>query len=291
MIATVLVAPKDIHARRRPAAILFVYAYELMWALLVAAPFHSWARRVFGAHPDGDAPLFEPGGLDFVSWLTGNEVALGEAVRTTMLLLWAGAIIAQLPLGVLIAALATTRNGRGPRTGDALSMGWRSLPALFTVLLFTSLVQILVVGLGGGAAYAIDRAMKEKDATGAKLAFVVLALFVVLAFFVGVLGDLWRVACVRMLAVDDPPKMRTVIWRSFKLAFRLKGLGGAFVGWSLRGIAGIAVIYVGSIVSGLSLPLILTFSIHQLAIALRVGLRASWLAQALRVVGYRASDL
>ena len=286
----VLLPAGAIHARRRPAAILFVYAYELMWSLLAAAPFHTWAKRVWSAHPEGDAPVFRPGGLDLMGWLLGNEVALGTAIRTTILLLAAGAIIAQLPLGLLLGALTTGRGGRAPKTGDAFSIGWGALPSMFVVLVFTSLAQLGVLLAGGGIAFAINNAMKATDAAGGRLSFLVFGAFVILALFVGVVGDVWRAASVRMLAgVDPPKKTRVVAWRALKLAFRSKGLGGAIVGWSWRAVVGVLVVVLGAFVSGLALPIFVTFLVHQIIVAFRVGLRASWLAQALRIVTRRGA--
>ena len=279
--------PAQIHARRRPAALVFVYAYELMWSLLVAAPFHAWARRVWSAHPDGDAPLFRPGGLDLTSWLLGNEVALGWALRTTLLIFVAGAIIAQLPLGTLLGALATNRNGRSPRTGDALSIGWSALPSIFGVLIFTTILQIFLVGVGTGIAFAVAKAFKN-DVTGGKVGIAIGVVAVLLALFVGVLADLWRAAAIRIQnGSNAPTKTRSIVWQALKIALKRQGLGAATLGWSVRALAGVLVVVVGSAASGTALPLFVLFIVHQLAVALRVCLRASWLAQALRIVAQR----
>ena len=112
--------PRQIRARRRPRAILFVWLWELVCALVIATPVHAWARAVWGAHPDGDAVLFRPGGHALLTWLADAGPALGIVVRTTFLLLIVLGILGQIVTGTLVALLAPGTGARGPAPS-----GWR----------------------------------------------------------------------------------------------------------------------------------------------------------------------
>jgi len=96
---------REIRARQRPVAFVLLYLWELAWSLLIAAPIHAWARRSWGAHPDGDGVLFRPGARELATWIGGADEAAAVVVRMTILLLVVGAIIGQVPLGALVASL------------------------------------------------------------------------------------------------------------------------------------------------------------------------------------------
>ena len=72
---------REIRARERPRAIILVYLWELAWALLIAAPIHAWAKRSWGAHPDGDAVLFRAGARDLAAWISSGDDAGSVVVR------------------------------------------------------------------------------------------------------------------------------------------------------------------------------------------------------------------
>ena len=101
--------PRAIHARKRPVAVASMFVAELAWAFVVATPVHEWVRRAWGAHPDGDAVLFAPGGRDLLVWLGQDDAGLSVTARTTLVLLVVGAVLLQLPFGALVASLAFGR--------------------------------------------------------------------------------------------------------------------------------------------------------------------------------------
>ena len=165
-------APRSIHARKRPLAIAFVFLIELAWALVVATPVHAWARRVWGGHPDGDAVLFADGARDLMVWLGQNDAALAVTARTSIVLLVVGAVLMQLPFGALVASLAF---GRVVRTEDdggagqirslrlrgALQIGVSAFLPLAVLLVLGSIASIVVLLLGGLAASGLDHTLTE----------------------------------------------------------------------------------------------------------------------------------
>jgi hypothetical protein len=133
------------------------------------------------------------------------------------------------------------------------------------------------------------------DARAFSVQVVALGLFVVMMLFVGVVGDLMKVAIARDVATDDnPAKARTRIQAGLRAATSLGGrdLGRASGAWAIRAAASLLLVYVasragdaaggrgGGVLWGL-------FALHQALVLGRVALRASWLGCALRVLGPR----
>lgn len=282
---------REIRARERPRAIVLVYLWELSWALLVATPLHAWAKRSWGAHPDGDAVLFRAGARELAAWLGSGDEAGAIVIRVTFLLLLVGTLVGQVPLGALVAALI-----RRIRATQALSIGVRAWLPLCGVLLIATFVEIVIVGGGLFASSAVDHALRDRmgDARAFGVRLVVVALFVLLAMIVGVVADLARVSIARDVAEQDPdaePRSSLSVLRS-SLAIALRTMrrrfGAAFLGWTWRTSLGVLLLglgwTVGSFVGGRGgIVLFLLFLLHQGIVLLRTALRASWLAHALRL--------
>jgi hypothetical protein len=282
---------REIRARERPRAIILVYLWELAWALLIAAPIHAWAKRSWGAHPDGDAVLFRAGARDLAAWISSGDDAGSVVVRVTVILLFVGAVAGQVPLGALVAALI-----RRVRATQAFAVGVRAWLPLCGVLFLSTFVEILIVGGGMLAAGAVDHALRDRmgDARAFGVRLAVLAFFLVLAALVGVVADLARVAVARDVAEQDPdaePRSGlTVLRSSLGIAFSTmrRSFGRAFVGWTWRTMLGVMLLglawLVGSLVGGRGgIVLFLLFLLHQGIVFVRTALRASWLAHALRL--------
>jgi hypothetical protein len=296
--------PDSIRARRRPLAILFVFAWELAWALVVATPAHAWARRVFGAHPDGDAALFVPGGADLLAWVGPMDAAEATVFRVTALLVLVGVILSQVPLGVLLASLALGRDetGRAPTLADARRASAATFLPLLTTLAVASALQIALLGLGGIAGSALAGALTSSlgEIGAARAGFAAFAPFAILVLALGVAADLVRAALVRDSALGlgagaDPGdgERAATAWGAFVLAlgdaWRVgpRGFGRAFFAWAGRALAGLALVLLGALASSRlggrgGFALFALFAIHQVAVLLRTALRASWLARALR---------
>ncbi|HEY8075789.1 MAG TPA: hypothetical protein VIF62_16800 [Labilithrix sp.] len=285
--------PDEIFARKRPRAIAFVYAWELFAALVIATPGSAWARIVFGANPDGDAIAWAPGAHYLMTWLGAEDHALPVALRTTTVLLFAAMFVAQLPLGVLLAALATGtgESGRSPRVGQSLRSAAGSFVSLAAIFVLAGTIEILVLAGGAFASGALETPVANSagDLSALLAAISVFLPFALLAAIVGVVADLARAAIVREVAIAEeaPP-----FWRLVALGVR-RGVRArirrATLEWAPRWAIGVALVALGAIASELlggrgGFALVALFFAHQLVTLLRVVLRASWLARALRLV-------
>lgn len=282
---------REVRARERPRAIILIYLWELAWALLVATPIHAWAKKSWGAHPDGDAVLFKAGARALSSWIAGGDEAGSVVVRVTVLLLIVGAVVGQVPLAALVAALI-----RRVRATQALAVGVRAWLPLCGVLVIATFVEIIALVGGMFAAGAIDHALRDRmgDARAFGVRLAVFAFFVVLAGLIGVIADLARVAVARDVAEQDPdaePRSGFTVLRSgLGVAFSTmrRRFGTAFIGWTWRMILGVILLglawLIGSLVGGRGgIVLFLLFLLHQGIVFVRTALRASWLAHALRL--------
>ncbi len=139
--------PSAMHARKRPVAIAMMFAAELAWALVVATPVHEWAKRAWGAHPDGDAVLFAPGGRDLLMWLGQEDAGLSVTARTTLVLLVVGAVLLQLPFGALVASLAFGREVAAAPSAPPAG-GEEEAPVAAPVMRSLRLVTALKIGVG-----------------------------------------------------------------------------------------------------------------------------------------------
>ena len=302
-------APRSIHARKRPVAIAFVFVMELAWALVVATPVHAWARRVWGGHPAGDAVLFAPGARELMVWLGQNDAALAVTARTTIVLLAIGAVLMQLPFGALVASLAFGREVRtedadgervhlgAPRLRGALQIGVSAFLPLAVLFVLGSVASLIVLLLGGLAASALDHTLTEAlgDARSFTVRVVLFAMFAAVAAVIGVVVDLARAAVVRESGLSAASGTASPAWnvmlRGVRIALKTSrsSLGRATLGWTGRTVVGIALLAIGYVAAdtfggsgGLSLTLL--FGIHQAVVLGRVALRASWMARALALV-------
>ena len=295
-----------VRARTRPFAIAAVYVSELSFALLVATPFHAWARRVWGEHPAGDAVLWLPSGRALVVWLGQEDAAMGVVSRTALVLLLVSAVAMQIPLGALLASLAFGRGGdpgsdagRPPRWQAALRVGARSFLPLAGVLVLGSLAGLLVLSLGSLAASAVDRALAERlgDARSFQLRVVTFALFGLIAAAIGVVVDLARAAIVReeglaALRGSVAPSWRTMargLCVALAVAVRRRDIVHAVLAWGWRAGLSLALVSAGSTAAQAlggkgGGALLLLWVVHQGIVLARIALRASWLARAVAFV-------
>jgi hypothetical protein len=295
---------RDIQAQKRPLAVLLVYGAELAWALVVAAPVHAFARRVWGAHPEGDAVLFRAGGRELLVWLGQTDAGLGVTTSTALLLLVLGTVLMQLPLGALLASLAFTRGGddeatrrRSLRPAEALRAGIDSFMPLAGALALGTVVAVIVLAAGAMASSAVEHAFVDRlgDARAFQLRLATFGLFLALAALLGVIMDLARAAIARETGLAAIAGTRAPAWsvmlRSVRTAIRMprRDLGRATGAWAFRFAAGLALVAVGyyaaqSLGGRGGAALVGLFIVHQVVVLGRVSLRASWLARALVIV-------
>lgn len=288
--------PGEIRARRRPRAVAYVWLWELACGLLVATPVHAWAQRVWGAHPDGDAVLFRPGGHALLAWLGGDDAALAVVTQTTLLTLLVCVVLGQIVTGALVAALATGtgRAGRAPRGLFALRAGLDAFWPLAGLGVVAAIVEGFLLGVGLFTSSTLDGALADSlgDARAFTARLAVLAVFVALALLTGVVADLARVAIARDVALSPGPRrvrarMRDGVVAAIHTARAT--LGRAALAWGWRAAAALALVYVGGrageLVGGRGgAALLALFAVHQLVVLVRAALRASWLANALRLL-------
>lgn len=303
-------APADIRARKRPMAVLFVFFSELAWALLIATPVHAWARHAWGAHPDGDAVLFLPGGRDLLMWLGQEDAGASVTTRTAMVLLAVSAIAMQVPLGALLASLAFSR---GPKNRDAdaeldvdagrplttvasVRVGAGAFLPLAALLALGTIATVIVLGLGALASSAVDHGLVASlgDARSFTLRLVTFAVFAAVACVLGVFVDLARAAIGRETAESAADGTSSSGWsvmlRGVKSAMRTsrRSIGRATLGWGWRAAVGVLLVAVGYAAADAlggrgGSALLALFFVHQAIVLGRVALRASWMAQALRL--------
>lgn len=288
-----MILAADVRARRRIPAIVFVWLTELAFGLVVATPVHAWASRSWGAHPDGDAVLWRPGAFELMSWFGSDESALPTVFRSTAILIVAGAVLGQLLLGGLLASLALAReDGRRLRLTDALGVAPRLFLPLSAVAVAAALVELTGLGIAGFGASLVGRALVAR--LGESPAFTVrVALFAVLALPVLVLGvtaDFARAAVLYESVDDADAHSMAIAFRALKSAIRVarRRIAVGFAGWAGRALASLALVALGYVAAdalgGLGgAALVALFAVHQAVVFGRAALRASWLAQALRL--------
>lgn len=260
-------------ARRRPDALVAVFVLEAVVAWVLAAPWSETAARVLGAHPDGDRPLFAPGGyllLDLVQRVHGVIPALAAATSIGL------AVFALASIVVLGAWLATLDDRSMPlRDGLARGVG------VFFRLLGASLITWFSIGvvvalLGVIPAWGLAGRLEHWDPRRALLVSslpMLLALVVVVALLA--VADLARAHVVRHdaslfegLGAALGDRSRVLAYVAVAAPRWLASLG--LLGWAAA-------------ITSRTSSLFVVFLVHQLIAFARVALRGSVLARALRL--------
>lgn len=289
MSALRLRPPAAIRARKHPFAVAFAWLFEAAFAIALAHPFYASIRGVYGAHPDGDLPLFSADGLEIAELFMRSEGTTRALVASSTWTLAIAFVLGQVRLGALVAALALERDDGLPVSGrDALGRGAGRLFPLLGVHALGALFGGAVLALGLGLAGKVHASLLEKsiDASADRWALAVAAPFVLLTLVASVALDLARVG-----VVVTSGRARAGVSSGLR-AFVRRPLP-AIAGWAARAALGVAPVVLAAIVAskfggrpGASLLAVL--AAHQVAIAARVALRASWLAHAARLVAASA---
>jgi hypothetical protein len=281
----VLLANDAIRARRRPLAIVLWWAFELLAGYALAYPLLAFARGAYGAHPRGDAPLFEAGALPLAD-LVFRARALAPALTAHATVITIAAVVAGVfPLAAFLVSVAhATPDRRAPPLRRVLPRAARAFLPLVALLAGMSLVELLLAGLallaGSWMQSALRTTLGEARAQqlGAALALVLL----VLTAAAGVLHDLARAAAVRF---------EVGAFRALRLALNTlrRGVLRSLWSWGWRASVAWFPVAMGALVAGRlggrgGAALVAIWVIHQLVVFARVALRASWLAKAVRLV-------
>ena len=281
----VLLANDAFRARRRPLAIVLVWAYEMLLAAQLVWPAAAYESNAYGGSPHGDAPLFRPGGLALADLVLRARPVLAALGAHVTPLLGLGVVLGLVPVAFLLVEIGhVTPARRVPPLALALPRAWAAFPRFLALLLAAGFLQglVLLVGLllAGGIADASAGGLG--DARSQQLGAVVFAIFAGVAATIGIVQDLARAAAIRF----DVGAVRAARlgWSALR-----RGVTATAWSWAWRGAIAVVPIAVAAVLStklggreGAALWVI--GAIHQLVILARVALRASWLAKALRVV-------
>jgi hypothetical protein len=266
--------------RARPVACALAafWAWQSAFAALASAPFVSLVGATLGRRPDGDAVLWTPGSRALLAFVLRESHGLQSAAQCAMLVLLVDCVVGLVPLAALMFTLA----GGARSLSRAIAKAVRVFPKLVGLLVVFTAGQVLAVGLAFGlfeTAAAIGRDTYG-DARAAQLGLalatsclpmlgvVVVAHDVARAAVIDRGAGTWRAVAVAVAAVRRRPVcVWSWAWRAATsllaiaagaaFAARVGGRGGAY--------------------------LLLLGLVHQAAVLARIGLRASWLVQALRV--------
>lgn len=274
---------RSILARTRPRAILLVWTWDALLGALMGSTVASIATTAYGHHPDGDAPLFAPGGLPLMDLVRHSLAARGPVIAELLILVVVARLGGLVPEALAFTELAFVRTDlRAPRTRDALSRASGALPAFLSVALFTSFAEAGVL-LFGAVVAAMASTTTSLGPRGGNLSFAAVAcLAVVAATTVGIVGDMARAAVVRWNAGAVVAAMRAVE------RFRQRP---ARLTWSYGWRAGASWLPVGIgawLASGLGgrdgAPLLVLLVFHQGIVLIRAAIHVSWMARATRAV-------
>jgi hypothetical protein len=281
----VLLANESMRARRRPVAILTLWAMQALLALVVAWPASATVSAWYGSHPDGDAPLWNPGAYALMDLVLHASGAGAGLLTLAWLVLLVAAFADLLPTAMLIASIAyVTRDRRAPTFSASLSRATEAFPTFASMFALATLVEGFIAGAAMTVTIALSHSLVPKlgEARGHQIALLTGVVLLGGVAIVGVLHDLARTAAVRF-------RVRWI--RAWRCAWNALARNPLLVlwAWAWRSAAGWAPVAIAALVAAKlggrgGTPLIALALVHQLAALARVALRASWLATALRAV-------
>jgi hypothetical protein len=287
----------SIRARSRPWAVTGVWAWESALSLVGAVPAVALVRATYGRHPQGDAPLWDPGSLPLLGLLSREANGVRAATTSAALVLLLGSVVGLVPMAALMISISTaTRGGRsigGPRAAEGALRAFRPLALLLAVVWVAQGVVVAVaLFLGAGTQSWANRSMG--DALAQQMAIGLGAVILIAAVALGLVHDLARAAVVRfgvgtLSALTSGTK---ALWRA-PIAVTWS--------WIWRALASVVPIVAVSLLADRiggrgGIALFVLAALHQSVILSRVALRASWLAKAMRTVedvsrvGYDEAD-
>jgi hypothetical protein len=276
----------SIRARARPGAVVAIWAWETVLGIVGSWSTVALVRGAYGRHPAGDATLWDPGALPLLGMLmreaNGVRGALGAAGAMLVLAAFAGLV----PLAALMVSMANaTRDGRGIGTAPTIEGAIRRFRPFATMLLITGIGQVLAVAMavlfGQGARGWTSGWLGE--ARSQEVGIAVGTIPALAAVAMGLVQDLGRAAVVRL----DVDAVRALVLGARALRSAPVALPWA---WAWRLFASLApVAFVAALAERLGgragWALVVLALLHQVVVLVRVALRASWLAKALRTMG------
>ncbi len=268
----------EIQGWRRPGVALLVWLWRLLISFLIAAPVTAAVSATgIGEFPQGDALLFEPGGVMAVETARLGWSGLKAAASVSTLLLLVACVASIVPLSAWLVALC---HGGRLRLAPWLGAAFDRAPGL---VLITGIAWVL-----RGIVLAIAAMVLTALSDEARWELVVLGgVTVVVLGAISAFEALVQAAYVRH---RDGPLVS--IAQGVRAGFRR--LGMTFLAYTIPAVASIAVV-AGAAgmtqyydVAGPGTGRVFgAFVLHQLAILLLIALRGWWLGAALQLVGGR----
>ena len=262
-------------------AIALLFGYGVLAAVLAGMPLTEVVRVFYGGHPNGDAPLAEPGALALGDLVLGRGAAsFSAALPTSVVLVVLGAIGAHLPFGALLAHLAkqgqgTLRDAYARSASRFFAMGSATLVSLAA----RAVTVVAAVALASMVAEATRGKLDDRASDLVGLATLLpfgLGLFVLFVLtdltYVGIVAHGTSLPRAILHAVRTLRTQGRAAWMPALLAYA-------------GGLAAVAV--VGSTTGFLAIsaaPATL-FLAHQAALLTKLVLRASWLTLAIPFPG------
>ncbi len=257
-------------ARRRPLAILVLWAWQVVLAAFVALPTTAAVAAWYGRNPTGDAPLWRPGALALADLVMGARAARRETFLLSGLVFLVAGFADLFPLAGLLAAIAyVTRELRAPPMRSVFAHASGIFTTLATLFAMSALAEgfLVIVALVASDAVATATQARLGDARADQTGWLVALAVLGIATTVGVLHDLARAGAVRF---------RVRALRSWRLAFNALARAPAAVlwSWAWRALAGWAPVAIGALVSARlggrgGAQLVALFFVHQLVLAVR----------------------
>jgi hypothetical protein len=278
-------AVSSIRARRRPGAVVGVWAWQSVLALVGSWPAVALVRASYGRSPSGDAPLWDAGSLPLLSLLSREANGIRAATGAASAILVLGVLAGLVPLAAMMVSIGnTTRDKTGIGVASAVGRAVAVFRPFGLLLLAVTLAQGLVAAaaflLGQLVEAWTHRALGEAHAQA--LGIAVGAALIPCVVVLGVLHDLARAAVVRLglrpfqalVAGAEILRAapRTLTWS-----------------WGWRALAAAAPVFAVAALADRTggrggFALFVLAALHQMVVLARVALRASWLAKSLRSV-------
>lgn len=142
----VLLANEAMLARRRPGAILAVWAFEAATAAVIAWPVAATVGVYYGSHPQSDAPLWSGGALPLMDLVQRAQPASTALVMHIGLVLALALVFGVVPSALLFASVAfATREGKAPTLRQAMPRAIAAFGPSALVFVSFALVELVLV--------------------------------------------------------------------------------------------------------------------------------------------------
>jgi hypothetical protein len=281
----VLLPNHAMRARRCLRPLAAVWAWDAALGAALAWPFAAIVRAAYGTHPRADSVLWDPGGLPLLDLLVRRLPSMGALFAHAAVVTILALVLGLFPSAALLVCLGfATPDRRTPRFRKAMPLAVVAFGPFALLLLGTLVLQASIVAAAATAASLADQGFAPKygEVTADGIALLLLGAGLATAAFAGVVQDTARAAIVRFGMGTGSALLAA--WTTVRRA----PLALAW-SWGWRGLASLVPVAFGALLAGRvagrgGAALAALFVIHQLVVAVRVALRASWLASAMRAV-------